>query len=126
MNYILSHALARQRALQAVRTAPEGHAVTIRPPTRSLRQNALLWALLDRFAGQLLWPVNGKMSALTPEEWKDVLTAAFRRENVRLAEGLQGGVVMLGGRTSKFSAAEMAEFLDFVQSVAVDRGVNVE
>jgi hypothetical protein len=121
----LVHAEARRRALAAVTEAPEGHVVQISEPTRNLSQNAFLWLILTAFSKQLQWPVNGKFTALSPDEWKHILSAAFRKENARLAMGLDGGVVMLGMQTSKMSKAQFAEFLEFVQSVAVDRGVDL-
>lgn len=121
MIFRLVHAEARQRAQQAVAQAEEGYVVTIKPPTRSLEQNAALWALLGEFSARLQWPVNGRMVTMAPEEWKDVLSAAFRQETARLAMGLSGGVVMLGSRTSKMSKREFSEFLDFVHAVAADR-----
>jgi hypothetical protein len=121
VKFQLSHAEARQRATDAVQTAPDGYVVTIKPPTRSLEQNAALWPLLSEFAERLEWPVNGRMVKMEPEEWKDVLTAAFRQETARLAMGLNGGVVMLGSRTSKMDKREFSEFLEFVNAVAAER-----
>jgi hypothetical protein len=121
----LVHAEARRRALAAVTEAPEGYVVQISEPTRNLEQNSLLWVLLTAFSKQLQWPVNGKFTALSADEWKHILSAAFRKENARLAMGLDGGVVMLGMQTSKMSKAQFAEFLEFVQSVAEDRGVDL-
>jgi hypothetical protein len=60
---------------------------------------------------------------LTPEEWKDVLSSAFYREQARLAMGLDGGVVMLGARTSKMGKRVFGEFLEFLHATAADRGV---
>jgi len=117
----LAHAEARQRARDAISQAPENYVVTIKPPTRSLDQNAALWALLTEFSERLEWPVNGRMVKMTPVEWKDVLTAAFRQETARLAMGLTGGVVMLGSRTSKMDKRTFGEFLDFAQAVAAER-----
>lgn len=125
MKFLMVHDLARRRAMAAVADAPEGYVVTVKEPTRTLDQNAALWPLLTEFSKQLLWPVNGAMSKLEPEEWKDILSSAFRGEQVRVAQGLNGGVVMLGLRTSKMGKRQFGEFLEFVQSVAVDRGVEV-
>jgi len=121
----LVHQEARQRAARAVQEAPEGFVITVSEPTRNLEQNSLLWVLLNSFADQLQWPVNGKMCKLTADEWKDVLSAGYRKETARLAMGLDGGIVMLGLRTSKMSKREFAEFVEFVQSVAADRGVEL-
>jgi len=120
-----AHPLARDRALRAVKEAPDGDWVKVEPSTRSKDQNAAQWPILEAFAAQLQWPVNGHLTYMTSEEWKDVLSAAFRREKVRLAMGLDGGVVMLGQRTSKFNKATFSEWLEFLHSVAADRGVDV-
>jgi hypothetical protein len=124
--FVLAHDVARWRAVEAVKNAPQGHVVKINEPTRNGEQNALMWVLLDAFSRQLQWPVNGRMVQMTPEEWKDVLTAAYRKESARLAMGLDGGVVMLGMRTSEMGKRQFAEFIEFLQSVAADRGVELE
>lgn len=121
----LVHDFARRRAVAAVAEAPAGWVVTVKEPTRSLEANAAMWPILQSFSEQLEWPVNGRMVKMTPEEWKDVLTAAFRGEQVRLAMGLAGGVVMLGLRTSKMGKREFSDFLEFLWATAADRGVVV-
>lgn len=113
----------RLRAMEAVRDSPEGYSVTIAPPGRSLDQNAMLWPLLECFSQQLLWPVNGEMVKLEPEEWKDILTAAYRQETVRLAMGLSGGMVMLGLRTSKMTKRDFSGFIEFIMATAAQRGI---
>jgi hypothetical protein len=105
--------------------APDGWIVQIKPPTRSLDANAAMWLVLDAFSKQLQWPVNGVLEWLTPEEWKDLLSAAFKRETVRVAMGLDGGMVMLGLRTSKLPKAVFSEMLEFMHATAVQRGVVV-
>lgn len=122
----LVHDQARAGALQCVKDAPPGFVVTVAEPTRSLDQNALMWPLLECFAEQLKWPVNGVMERLTADEWKEILTAAFRRETVRVAQGIDGGMVMLGIRTSKLSVREMSDFIEFLQATAAARGVEID
>ena len=124
--FVLAHNLARNRALEAIRNAPEGFCVTVAEPTRSLEANAAQWPILQAFADQLKWPVNGSMESLTAEEWKDILTAAFKRETVRVAMGLDGGMVMLGARTSQMGKREFSEWLEFLHSTAALRGVELE
>lgn len=121
----LVHQAARRNAIETVTTAPEGYCVTVSEPTRSLDQNAAMWPILQAFADQLQWPVNGQMVWMSPDEWKDVLSAAFRKESVRLAMALDGGMVMLGSRTSKFSVREMSEFIEFLHATAVAREVDL-
>jgi hypothetical protein len=122
----LVHADARRRAVACVAEAPDGYVVEVREPTRNLEQNALMWTLLQRFSDQLVWPVNGAMTKLSPDEWKDILSGAFKQEAQRVAMGLNGGMVILGMRTSKFGKRQFAEFIEFIQSVAADRGVMLE
>lgn len=124
--FILAHDVARANAVQAVKDAPEGFAVTIAEPTRSLEQNSAQWPILQAFADQLQWPINGKLEWMSSDEWKDVLTAAFRRETVRLAMGLDGGMVMLGQRTRQFSKREFSEWLDFLHATAAAREVRLD
>ncbi|MES2942900.1 MAG: recombination protein NinB [Pseudomonadota bacterium] len=120
---ILANREVRQRAKEAIDAAPDGHIVEIREPKRNLEQNALLWSLLTAFSEQLEWPVNGKMCKLEPDEWKDLLSAAFKNETQRVAMGINGGMVILGMRTSKMSKRQFSEFLEFIHSIAADRGV---
>ncbi len=124
-SFVLANMQVRQRAAAAVATAPDGYHVQIKPPTRSLDQNAAQWPYLDAFSKQLQWPVNGRMVTISPEDFKDVLSAAFHQESVRLAMGLDGGVVMLGRRTSQFTKAEFSEWIEFLQATAAARGVAV-
>lgn len=99
--------------------------LTIETERRSSEQNSAQWPILDAFAKQLQWPVNGHMVYMTADDWKDVLTAAFKREQVRLAAGLDGGFVMLGLRTSKMSKDVFGEWLDFLKATAALRGVEI-
>lgn len=123
--YIMAHNEARRRALEAVQDAPEGYAVTVSEPTRNLNQNAAQWPILQSFADQMQWPVNGRMVWLTADEWKDILTAAFERETVRVAMGLDGGMVMLGSRTREFSKKRFGEWLEFLHATAADREIDL-
>jgi len=121
----LVHQQARMRAALSVSAAPDGYTVTISEPTRNLEQNALMWVYLDAFSKQLQWPVNGKLTRLTPEEWKAVLTSAFFQEAARVAMGINGGMVMLGVSTRSLGKREFAELIEFIQAVAADRGVEL-
>lgn len=124
----LTHPEARRQALSQLCLAPDGYKVTIEPPKRSLDQNALLWPLLACFSEQLEWHVNGEKTFLEPECWKDILTAAFKSETnpIRVTPGLNGGVVLIGTRTSKMNKAEFSEFLEFIYATAAERGVQVD
>jgi hypothetical protein len=91
--------------------------VEVRADTRSLAQNRLLWQRLADVAGQVIW--HGiKLSA---DEWKDVFSAARKKQ--RVVPGLEGGFVVLGDRTSQLTVAEMTELLDLVDAFGAHQGV---
>ena len=123
--YILATPIARANAVQAVRTAPDCFKVTITEPSRTLDQNAAQWPILQAFSEQLTWPINGVMVKMDEDDWKDVMTAAFKKETIRIAHGLDGGMVMLGLSTSKMSKKEFSDYLEFLNATAVLRGVNL-
>lgn len=122
--YFLVHDTARRLAAAQCMTAQEGYVCKIEPPGRTLDQNAYQWPYLEGFSQQLLWPVNGVMCKLSSDEWKDVLTAAFEKETEpRLAAGFDGGIVMLGRRTSQFGKRKFAEWMEFLMAAAALKGV---
>jgi hypothetical protein len=123
--FILANSIARRNAAQAVTEAPEGYAVTVGEATRSLDQNAAQWPILQAFADQLQWPINGRMEWLTDHDWKDILTAAFKQEQARVAPGLDGGMVLLGQRTSKFGKKQFSDWLEFLLATAAARDVDL-
>lgn len=124
--FVLAHEQARRNCAAFALQAPDGWRVVFDEPRRNLDQNALLWVLLTAFSDQLEWPVNGAMVKLEPEEWKHILSAAFSRESQRVAMGIDGGMVMLGLRTSKMGKREFAEFVEFICATAALRGVVFE
>lgn len=89
---------------------------------RSLEQNAAMWAMLADIANQVQWVVDGRQTYLEPEEWKDILTAGLAGE-LRVAQGINGGIVLLGRRTSKMTTKQMGELLELMQAFAAERGV---
>ena len=123
--FILAHPEARSRACQAVAEAPDGHAVAITPPKRTLEQNAAQWPILEAFAKQKQAVINGRLEWVEAEDWKDILTAAFNDELGRVALGLDGRMVLLGQRTSKFDKQRFSEWLEFLNAAAVAHGVLV-
>lgn len=98
--------------------------IIVRPvkSRRTLQQNAKLWAMLGDIARQVQWPVNGIMQYLDAEDWKALVTAAARQE-VRMAAGLTGGVVMLGVSTKRMTVAELGDVIEFMYSFGAEKGV---
>ena len=91
--------------------------IEVKPETRSLAQNALLWATLTDISKQVNW--HGRK--LTSEEWKHVFTAALTKQDV--VPGLDGGFVVLGKATSKMTKAEMSELQELMQAFGAQQGV---
>ena len=115
----------RSLAIEAVRTAPEHYIVEIKPRTRSLEQNAMLWRLLTITSQSVPWTVNGVETMLTPEDWKDIFTASLHQEN-RIARGIRGGFVMLGRSTSKMSITQMTELIELVYQFLTEQGIVID
>lgn len=91
--------------------------LTIRPETRSLQQNALLWATLTDISQQVDW--YGRK--LSPENWKHVFSAALKKQDV--VPGLDGGFVVLGLSTSKMTVGEMADLQTLMEAFGAENGV---
>jgi hypothetical protein len=84
---------------------------------RSLEQNRLMWANLEDIAQQVVW--YGQK--LHKEEWKDVLTAALKKQ--KIVPGIEGGFVVIGARTSKMTVAEMNEVIELSVMFGAQQGV---
>lgn len=116
--FILSHPEARRRAQDAIAAAPDGWVVRISEPTRSLEQNARLWALLSDVSEQVDW--YGKR--LTPEDWKHVFSSSLRK--LEVVPNLEGnGFVALGLSTSRMTKRELGDLMTLIEAFGAERGV---
>ena len=84
---------------------------------RSLEQNRMMWANLEDIAQQVVW----YGVKLTKDEWKDVLTAALKKQKV--VPGIEGGFVVIGARTSKMTVLEMTELIELSTAFGTQQGV---
>lgn len=91
--------------------------VTIQEKTRSLDQNAKLWATLSDVSDQVDW--HGRK--LTSEEWKWVFTAALKKQDV--VPGIDGGFVVLGQSTSRMTVGEMRDLIELISAFGAEQGV---
>jgi hypothetical protein len=113
----LNNELARRAAMRMIAEAPDGYICTVKEPTRTLAQNALMWRMLGELSSQVDW--YGQK--LTDAEWKDVLTASLKKQ--KAVPGIDGGFVVLGARTSKMTIAEMSELIELMYAFGAQRGV---
>ena len=89
----------------------------LRPETRSLAQNARLWAMLTEISQQVNW--HGRK--LSPEDWKNVFSASLKKQDA--VPGIDGGFVVLGQSTSKMTRAEMSEMQELMEAFGAQQGV---
>jgi len=98
------------RHIKAALIAGHTLCLELRAETRTTAQNRLMWSCLADVARQVEW--HGQR--LDAEAWKDMATAALKRQ--RVVPGIDGGFVVLGQRTSKMTKAEMSELVDFLRA----------
>lgn len=96
--------------------------ITVTEEPRTPEQNKRMWALLTDVARQVRWEIDGVEQWLIPEEWKDIFTAALRKE-LRVARGLDGGQVLLGAHTSKMSKRVHKELTDLIEAFGDSREI---
>lgn len=89
---------------------------------RTLDQNALMWCRLRDISRQVEWPVNGRMSKMAPEDWKDLFTAELKKEQ-RIAAGLSGGFVLLGCSTRKLKKRELSDVVELLYAFGAEHDV---
>lgn len=119
--YFLIDNVRRQNCTEFIRQLPTNPdtplVVTIQERTRTLDQNAKLWACLNDVSEQVNW--HGRK--LTSEEWKHVFTAALKRQDV--VPGIDGGFVVLGQSTSRMTVGEMRDLIELISAFGAEQGV---
>jgi len=115
--FFLINPQVKQNAMQAIKMASEDMICEIKKKTRSLEQNAKMWAMLAEISDQVNWYGN----KLTSDEWKDVFSASLKSQKV--VPGIDGGFVVCGQRTSKMTKSEMAELIELMMAFGAERGV---
>lgn len=88
-----------------------------RGETRTLDQNDRMWSMLRDIARQVNW--HGQH--LDAEEWKDVLTAAMKKQ--RAVPGIDGGFVILGAHTKKMTKQELSDLMELIAAFGSEHDV---
>lgn len=92
--------------------------VCIQEMTRTLEQNARMWATLTDISKQVIW--HGL--TLTAEEWKHVFTATLKgQKTVRNLDDT--GFIVLGQSTRVMSKRELSNLLELAYSFGAKRDV---
>lgn len=121
-HYVLAHTTARQRAMQAVKDAPDGWGVVLSEPSRSLAQNALIHAVLTEAGDMIGWKFSGQTVDL--DDLKSIFMAAYRKASgadTRFVVGVDGQPVILNWRTRDLSKKEASEFTEMVYAWMVEQ-----
>lgn len=124
----LVHAAARASAAYAAKTAPDGYVCVVRPPNRSLDQNAKAHAMFSDIAkAKPVW--NGiNMDA---EDWKALLivshaVATKDGSPYRMVPDLEGsGFVQLRESSARMSKDRASSLIEYVTSWAVGQGITL-
>ena len=92
--------------------------VSIQEMTRTLEQNARMWATLTDISEQVVW--HGLK--LTPEEWKHVFTATLKGQ--KTVPNLDGtGFIILGQSTRAMSKKELSNLLELAYAFGAEHDV---
>lgn len=134
--FILAHAEARRRAVQAVQNAPDGNWVVIDEPKKKREQEEKYHAQIGDIAKQC----DYHLRKLRPESWKRLLVEAFvqvMREEAK-AQGKpdpfpRGGallpsldglrIVQVEVLTRDFTVKQASEFIEYLYAFGAERGV---
>lgn len=100
-----------------VASAPEGWVVSIREPTRTLEQNARLWAMLTDLSRQKAGGI-----VATPEDWKCLAMHACGWES-QFMQGIDGKPFPIGFRSSRLTVAQMRDLIDWLLAYGAEQGV---
>jgi len=108
----------RETAHRVIDCAPVGSVVNVKPPRRTLDQNAKMWAMLSDIARA---KPDGR--TLTPDVWKALFLHALDH-SVRFEMALDGqGMVPVGFRTSRMSKEQMADLITLIDEFGARHGV---
>lgn len=114
---ILSGPRGRALAHDLIDRAPQDAVVAVKPPTRTLDQNALFWSRLS----DLSRAKPGGRSH-TPEVWKALCMNACGYP-VQFEVGLSGEPFPIGFRSSRLSKTQMSELIEFIHQYGAEHGV---
>jgi len=110
-------------AAKAMLAAGHRMVLTLKPETRSLKENALLHALLTQISKQKEWAGEKR----DVETWKRLITAAWcraRGEQIELLPAIDGqGADIVFRRTSQLTRAECAELIEFLYAWGSQAGI---
>jgi hypothetical protein len=128
--FILSHDLARRRAVQAVADAPAGYVIQVSEPTKKRIQEEKYHAMVSDIAKQSeyagkRWD-DDDMKRILIDEFADEMRLAGTplHHDGRLIPSENGRrVIQLGIQSRDFYVKEASQFIEFLFSWGADRNV---
>lgn len=123
----LVHDRARQLAAEAVRLAPDGWTVEVKPPSRTLDQNAIFHAICSDIAkARPMW-AGIKMEA---DDWKALLIDGHAKatggKGSRLLPDLEGrGLVQVRESSAAMNKARATSLIDYCIAWAIGQGITL-
>lgn len=107
-------------AHRLVDSAPEGSVMEIKPPRRTLDQNAKLWATLTEISA-----AKPEGRHLTPDVWKSLFMHALDHAQ-RFEMALDGkGMVPVGFRSSRLTKEQMSDLFLVIEEYAARHGIQL-
>ena len=122
----MAHEQARQRAVEAVKAAPEGYVVKISPATRSLDQSAKFHAICGDLAkSHVLWVGRKHDSAA----WKVLLISGHSiatKEGADIIPGLENEFVNIRESSAAMSKGRLSSLIEYANAFCAQNSVKVE
>jgi hypothetical protein len=123
--FVMSHDLARVRAVEAVRNAPAGFTVTIAEPRRNVDQNAKFHAICtDLGKSGLEWAGKPR----TADQWKVLLVsghATATNEGAEMVPGIEGEFVNVRESTALMSVRRSSSLIEYAVAFCAMHGVRL-
>ncbi|MDK4703864.1 recombination protein NinB [Rhizobium sp. CNPSo 4062] len=123
--FILINDRVRENAISALRSAPEGSAMTIGPATRSLDQNAKFHAICTDIAKSHMTWAGRRRDA---DEWKVLLVSGHTKATageVEFVPGLEGEFVNIRESTAQMSVARAASLITYAIAFCDTNGIHL-
>ena len=109
---------ARRRAFECVSQAPDGHSVTVAPPSRNGDQNAKFHAICSDIAKSGIEWAGKKRTAI---QWKVLLVsghAVATKQGSEMVPGIEGEFVNIRESTALMSKARGSSLIEYAVAFA--------
>jgi hypothetical protein len=126
MNFTLklTGLVARAAAIRRINECPDGCFVTIKEPTRTLEQNALLHALLTPISKQCKY--LGHLRSV--DFWRGLFVSGWEIATGRKPEivpGLEGEFLNIRQSTTTMSKRDLSSLVEYIEAWAAMHGVRM-